>query len=144
MKNTLVDRVILIQGVYYLITAVWPLLHLQSFTAVVGPKPDLFQFYTTTLLILVISVTLLLSVGKEKSLSTIFLALASPIAFIVIEIVWIHSLRQIFLLDIALEVVILAALTASTENLKKPIPSANPNGERGGRGNSTRVKAVRR
>jgi len=42
----------LIQGFYFLITAVWPLIYLQSFIAVTGPKTDLWLVKTVGFLLL--------------------------------------------------------------------------------------------
>jgi hypothetical protein len=35
--------VALVQGVYFLLTGVWPIVHLPSFLAVTGPKTDLWR-----------------------------------------------------------------------------------------------------
>jgi hypothetical protein len=43
----------LLQGVYYVITGIWPLLHLVSFIWVTGPKYDTWLVKTVGVLILV-------------------------------------------------------------------------------------------
>jgi hypothetical protein len=43
-----------IQGLYYLLSGLWPLLHLDSFIAITGPKTDLWMVYLLDTLIEVI------------------------------------------------------------------------------------------
>ena len=50
-----------IQGLYYLITGIWPLVHMESFLAVTGPKTDLWLVQTVGALIAVIGAMLLAS-----------------------------------------------------------------------------------
>ena len=40
-----------LQGIYWLLTGVWPFLHLPSFLWVTGPKEDLWLLYTVSILI---------------------------------------------------------------------------------------------
>lgn len=46
MAQNLLRFVLLAQGSYYFITAVWPLAHMRSFLAVTGPKTDLWLMGT--------------------------------------------------------------------------------------------------
>jgi hypothetical protein len=110
MNSKKLDLIIGFQGIYYLVTAIWPLIHLDSFIAIVGPKADMFQFYTTMLLIIVIALALLLSLGHEKTKSTLALAIFSPIAFIIVEFAFRNAIRPVFFLDFAIEAFIFFAL----------------------------------
>jgi hypothetical protein len=47
-----------VQSVYYLITALWGLLHIESFMAVTGPKTDVWLVKTVSVLILPVVVCL--------------------------------------------------------------------------------------
>ena len=85
-------------------------MHLKSFEAVVGFKSDKFQFFTTTLLILVISFALLSSIGKPKSMPIRILALGTPLAFIIVELLFIGRINPIFWLDTAIEAVVFIVL----------------------------------
>ncbi|WP_419870855.1 hypothetical protein [Chryseobacterium sp. CT-SW4] len=42
----------LLQGIYYLITSVWPLIHLKSFLEVTGDKTDIWLVKTVAVLLL--------------------------------------------------------------------------------------------
>lgn len=46
----------LLQGIYFLITSVWPLVHLKSFLYVTGPKTDIWLVQTVAILILPYSI----------------------------------------------------------------------------------------
>lgn len=43
-----------LQGLFYLATGVWPLIHIDSFLAVTGSKTDLWLVYTVGLLVSVV------------------------------------------------------------------------------------------
>ncbi len=47
------------QGIYYLITGIWPMLHMESFMAVTGPKTDLWLVRMVALLSVSIGSTIL-------------------------------------------------------------------------------------
>lgn len=47
------------QGAYYVVTGLWPVVHLPSFATVAGPKPDAFQTRVTGALFAVIGASLL-------------------------------------------------------------------------------------
>jgi len=51
--------VAVLQGIYWLVTGVWPFIHLKSFVWVTGPKNDYWLLYTVSVLITVIGGTLL-------------------------------------------------------------------------------------
>src|SRR5687768_11374561 len=48
-----------VQGVYFLVTGVWPLAHMRSFLAVTGPKVDLWLVKTVGVIVGVIGLVLL-------------------------------------------------------------------------------------
>ena len=96
-----------LQGVYFFLAGVWPLLHMPSFLAVTGPKVDLWLVKTVGVLIAVIGAALLLgarrrSVGPELAL----LAVASAAGLAAIDLVYALSGRisDIYLLDAAAEI----------------------------------------
>jgi hypothetical protein len=52
---------LLAQGLYFLVTGVWPLVHLRSFLAVTGPKTDIWLLKTLSLMICAVGGVLLLA-----------------------------------------------------------------------------------
>jgi hypothetical protein len=96
-----------LQGLYFFVTGVWPLLHMASFVAVTGPKVDLWLVKTVGVLIAVIGATLLLgarrrAVGPELA----FLAVASAAGLAGIDLVYALSDRilDVYLLDAVAEI----------------------------------------
>lgn len=107
---SLLDWVLGIQGSYYVLTGIWPFMHLSSFEAVTGPKNNIFLLHMVSALIIVIGIALLLSIRQEKTRSIIFLATGSPLAFMVIEIIYRAQIHWVYFLDFAVEVILLAAI----------------------------------
>ena len=73
MTERSTDRMILAQGVYYLGTGIWPLVHRRSFEAVTGPKSDFWLAQTVGALVACVGATLVLAqqrgrVGEELRL----------------------------------------------------------------------------
>jgi len=54
-----------LQGVYYLLTGVWPLVSIGSFQRVTGPKTDLWLVRTVGVLVAVIGATLVVSAARR-------------------------------------------------------------------------------
>src|SRR5437763_430768 len=55
-----------VQGLYYLVTGLWPLLSIGTFQLVTGPKRDLWLVKTAGLLITVIGGVLTLAGGRKR------------------------------------------------------------------------------
>ena len=55
-----------VQGLYFLLPSIWPLLHMSSFLAVTGPKTDLWLVRTVALLLVAISLALLTSAWRRE------------------------------------------------------------------------------
>ncbi len=61
MKQSKLLKVLLsVQGSYTLITAVWPLINIQSFMVITGPKTDIWLVKTVAVVLLPIALLLLL------------------------------------------------------------------------------------
>lgn len=91
-----------LQGIFYLVTGLWPLLHMPSFLAVTGPKVDLWLVKTVGVLIVVIGAVLLVgarrrAIGPEVTL----LAMGSAASLAGVDLVYALSDRiwDVYLLD---------------------------------------------
>ena len=96
----------LLQGVYYLATGAWPLLHMRSFMRVTGPKTDDWLVRTVGLLAMAISAPLLrAALRRQGSREVRCLGLASAAAFIGADVPHVLGGRisPIYLLDAAVE-----------------------------------------
>ena len=97
-----------IQGMYFLLTGIWPWLHIKSFMAVTGPKTDIWLVQTVGMLAAVIGITLLIQVVTKKIPTTIgWLGLLSALGFGFIDI-WFAVVKDIisdiYLVDFGVEV----------------------------------------
>jgi hypothetical protein len=106
------SRVSLIQGAYYMVTALWQFIHMRSFLVVTGPKSDLWLVRTVGALILVISLPLLFTGfqgSPEKEI--ILLGIAAAVALAAIDIFYVarRVISPIYLGDSAVELGLLAA-----------------------------------
>jgi hypothetical protein len=104
------------QGAYYLVTGIWPILHMRSFEAVTGPKVDKWLVKTVGGMI-AITGALMLKKGLERTTDddTIGVAVAGATFLTGID-VW-YSLKgrisKIYLADAVTEVGLLAAWWAA-------------------------------
>ena len=102
-----------IQGAYYVVTGVWPLLSMRTFELVTGPKTDDWLVKTVGLLAGAIGVALLVgSRRRTTSLETIVLAIGAAFAFAAVDLVYALGGRisPIYLADAAVELVLLVGL----------------------------------
>jgi hypothetical protein len=99
--------VAIVQGVYFFLTGIWPIVHIRSFMWVTGPKHDLWLVRTVGVLVLVIGGVLALA-GIRNTLAAelITLAIGSAVALTAIDTI--YSLRgtisKIYLADAVAEI----------------------------------------
>jgi hypothetical protein len=105
VNHRLLRIALFVQGVYYGLTGLWGLLHFPSFRAVVGPKPDRFQFHATSVLVTVLG-GMFVAAGTRPRPDPLFglTAVASALALTGVELVHVPRIRKVFLLDMAAEV----------------------------------------
>ncbi|MBA4139531.1 MAG: hypothetical protein H0X70_03345 [Segetibacter sp.] len=125
---TPVSYILLIQGLYWLVTGLWGLLDIDSFMLVTGPKTDIWLVKTVSVLIIVISLSLLSAVNsKEQTRPVILLAISSCIGLAGIDLYYSlnNVISKIYLLDAAAEIIFLIAWAVMfiVSRNKKPIPS---------------------
>jgi cytochrome bd-type quinol oxidase subunit 2 len=104
--SKLLRRIALVQGVFYLATGVWPLLDIDSFQVVTGPKVDLWLVRTVGVLVAVIGTVLLLAVQRRRITAEIaILAVGSAIGLAGIDLLYALSGRisSIYLADAVVE-----------------------------------------
>jgi hypothetical protein len=102
-----------VQGAYYLLSAVWPLVSIGSFQAVTGRKTDLWLVKTVAVLVGVIGGVLLWSGrrGDRPAPEAVALARGSAAGLAAIETAYVARRRisPVYLLDAVAEVALLAA-----------------------------------
>jgi hypothetical protein len=110
----LIRATLVVQGILYVVTGVWPLLDTASFEAVTGPKVDDWLVYTVGLLLVVVGCVLLSAVVRRRiDLSIMVLAFGVALALASIEVAFGLDGRiwRIYLLDAAIELVFAAIMT---------------------------------
>lgn len=116
--------VVMTQGVYYLITGLWPLVSMSTFEAVTGPKAEDWLVHTVGVLAAAIGVTLLVAARRPTpSLETVTLAAGTAVAFAGIDLVYAlrGTIRQVYLADAAVEAFFLVALLATRFAASEPV-----------------------
>ena len=97
------------QGVYFLLTGIWPLVSMRTFEAVTGPKVDRWLVKTVGVLVAVIGASLLADASRP-SRGTRVLGVGSAAALGGVDVV--YSLRgrisKIYLVDAVLEALVVA------------------------------------
>lgn len=108
------------QGVYFLLTGLWPLVSIESFQWVTGPKSDHLptgsesdHWLVNTVAVLVIAVALALLTAAwrgEIALEVAVLAAASAVGLLMIDVVYVGRgvIAPVYLVDAGLEVILLA------------------------------------
>ncbi len=108
--------VLLIQGLYYVLTGIWPLVSIDTFQMVTGPKTDLWLVQTVGVLIGVIGLVMLAAIWRGwATAEVVLLATGSALALMGIDIVFVvwQVISRIYLLDAVGEGVLLVAWIAA-------------------------------
>ena len=101
------------QAGYYLVTGLWPILHMGSFEAITGPKVDDWLVKMVGLLAATIGISLAVAVlNRRWNAEVRALAILSALSFAAIDVRYALSGRisPIYLADAAVELVIVALL----------------------------------
>lgn len=105
----------LFQGVYYLLTGIWPLISVTSFMAVTGPKTDIWLLKTFSIQICMMGIVLAYaSLDKEFKPAVVLLSLLTAAGFIIADVFYVIKgvIPPIYLADAFIELII-AFLVAS-------------------------------
>lgn len=103
-------NVALFQGLYFLVSGVWPIIHIASFIKITGPKTDLWLVKTVGVLLAVIGAILLFAgVNDQITTSIFFLGIGSAAGLTAIEIIYVSQkvILPIYLLDSVLEILLM-------------------------------------
>lgn len=94
--------ILTIQGWFYVLTGVWPLIHMKSFEAVTGPKTDKWLVKTVALMILCSGIIFIRFADEEAAL---WLAIMNAVSLTFIDVYYSLKkvIRKIYLLDAVVE-----------------------------------------
>jgi hypothetical protein len=100
-------RVALVQGCYFLVTGVWPLLHMDSFQKITGRKTDLWLVKTVGVLVMVIGAGLVVGgITQSFAPGLILIAMASALGLMAVDLVYVFKrvISLVYVLDALVEV----------------------------------------
>jgi len=113
--------VLLAQGVYYLATGLWPIVDMEAFEAVTGPKTDDWLVEMVGLLAASIGLSLVMLSGKPGA-AGVTLAASTAASFAAIDVI--HSLlgtiSLVYLADAVIQFGALGLLAAAWRNREEP------------------------
>jgi hypothetical protein len=97
------------QALYYVVTGIWPLLHLRSFMALTGPKADTWLVQTFGGLVAALGLALVLRDGGERgALKRVSTAAALALATADVWFVARRRISPIYLADALVELALVA------------------------------------
>ncbi|HEY9425966.1 MAG TPA: hypothetical protein VIR34_02335 [Gemmatimonadaceae bacterium] len=102
-----------LQGVYYIVTGLWPVVSIYSFELITGPKTDDWLVKMVGLLAASIGLALLVAArDKRPSVEGIVLGVVSALSFTAIDVFYVlnGTLLEVYLLDALLELCIVLLL----------------------------------
>jgi hypothetical protein len=103
------------QGIYYVITGVWPWISMETFELVTGAKTDDWLVQTVGALAATIGASILLGTMRETPVrGTFILSVLSALSFLVEDVVFVASgiISRVYLADAGVQIFLLAT-TAS-------------------------------
>ncbi|WP_207510672.1 hypothetical protein [Longitalea luteola] len=102
-------RILLFQGIYYIITGIWPILHIPSFIAVTGDKTDIWLVKMVGALAATIGIYLIYSIRNYPAR---LLAILSAISFGTVDVYYVYQdvILPIYLSDAVVEAILLILL----------------------------------
>jgi hypothetical protein len=81
-----------VQGGYYFLTGVWPIIHIDSFIWVTGPKDDIWLVKSFGLIIAIVGLTFIIgSRSNQFNWPVISLAMLSAVGFIAIDTYYVFT-----------------------------------------------------
>ncbi len=112
------------QGLYYVATGVWPLVSIDTFMAVTGPKVDLWLVKTVGVLITVVGGVLLLGgIRRRVAVELWLLALGAATGLAAIDTIYVSLGRipKIYLADAAVEILLIGLwIVAAVPRRRRP------------------------
>lgn len=100
----------LLQGIYYIITGIWPLMHIPSFILITGPKYDIWLVKTVGVLILVQGIVIIsAALSKRISKEIFMLSVGAAAGLTIIDVYYasIDRIWDVYLLDALAEVLLI-------------------------------------
>lgn len=101
--------VALVQGIYFLVTGIWPLVSMRTFLLVTGPKTDLWLVKTVGVILAVIGLVLLYAWATGAvNPPVIALAIGAGLGLTIVEIIYVSKkvISPVYLGDAVVEILL--------------------------------------
>lgn len=98
----------LVQGLYFFITGLWPLLHIESFIWLSGPKYDIWLVKTVGILLALIGLHMIVAgYYRRTNAENVLISAGSAAALATVDIYYVAIGRiwTVYLLDAAVEII---------------------------------------
>lgn len=112
-NNQRLNSLFVFQGIYFVVTGVWPVLNIASFITATGPKQDIWLVQMIGLLAVSIGLTFLQAALRGRDLPT-FLGYTVSFSFLIMNIICVSNgtADRIYLIDAAIQLLFLLLLSA--------------------------------
>jgi len=102
----------LVQGIYFVVTGIWPLLNMASFITATGPKQDTWLVEMVGLLSTSIGLTYIVASLRRREVPVLLGYLVS-FSFLVMDLIYVMSgeIDQIYLVDAGIQTAFIIAVT---------------------------------
>jgi hypothetical protein len=114
-----------VQGIYYLLTGIWPLVSIETFMMVTGPKTELWLVRTVGALICVIAVVLLTAAVRQDRWTEIgVLAVGTALVLAVVDVTYVllGTIPPVYLADAGVELVLISWWLVILTRRSKQLP----------------------
>jgi hypothetical protein len=105
------NKVALVQGIYFFITGIWPILSMSTFLKITGPKTDLWLVKTVGLILAVIGAVLIYAqMTASINPPVILLAIGSALSLALVEFIYVFKrvISPVYLGDAFAELILIA------------------------------------
>ncbi len=100
------------QAAYFLLTGIWPLVHMESFLQITGPKTELWLVKTVGALVSLVGTVLVIGLYRRRlPLEVRFLAIGASFILLTVDANYVAQrvIPPIYLLDAAIEIILIVA-----------------------------------
>src|SRR3954463_9864080 len=89
-QTTTLQTIAIVQSIYFALTGLWPLVHINSFMKVTGPKTDLWLVRTVGVLVIAIAIPMgLAAIDHRITIDVAVLAIGSALGLATIDVVYV-------------------------------------------------------
>jgi hypothetical protein len=102
--------VALVQGIYFFVAGIWPIISMRTFLMVTGLKTDLWLVKTVGIILAVIGAVLMYAqVSAEISTSIMILAIGSALSLAMVEFIYVAKrvISPVYLGDAIIELILI-------------------------------------